>query len=712
MNDNIIKMEYTTPPDQGWIVKTDGQFTSCVKEYLLKDGIPEEGVTNIVFNAAKALGYCLCPHVDDDNQKTGLIIGKVQSGKTSNFIALTALAFDNEYDVVLVLGGTKTPLVKQNSDRIREYFYEVEDQVNVLDTNENFDLIDEQHITQFIKMGRKIIIVSLKGTRRINAIRQRLFELTSLSEKPILIIDDEGDEASLNTLVKKGKKSPTYKSIELLKASLKRHCYISVTATPQANMLIDAIDILSPDFGLLVDPGSGYCGLDVFHGADNKYTIPISEKETSLLDDGIPNSFYNALSLFFVGCGIRKYRGMRRDEKHSMLIHPSQLKADHSTVFNKVETLFKKWKYSADNHNDISYKQFRDQHLKKAYDHYKKTVELPPFELIESDILDAIRQCGRHIVNGNSVPNNADKLFPYNIYVGGNLLGRGLTLKGLAITYIIRTAKGISAVDTVQQRARWFGYKMSYIDLCRVFASPKIIKEFAEIRDHEEDLWSTVQNGNLQGTRFKDIARIFVLSDTMRMTRANVASTRNYSFSFWNYQRIFQAIPEYRDNNIAIIDAFRKKHHSQLQTLTFGNARPHIVLYNMSFDDVKKDIIDNYIFPDESKLNKALIDKLSVLLKSKEIRPIIDVIWIRDGIPAVHPVIDGHISNYMSGRRPQDKTKPMIYPGDQNMLTKNDVMQLQIHLIQKKDSDECSPTLALYVPIDYVAKITNLVIRD
>lgn len=705
-------MKYLSDGDaSNWTVETDGRYASSIKEYLSKDGIPEEGVSNIIFNAARALGYCPNPRDDTENRETGLIIGKVQSGKTSNFISLTALAFDNNYDIVIVLGGTKNALVSQNSERIREYFQAMDNEINVLDTNENIELLNEQRISQFIRMGRKIVIVSLKTSAKINLLINNLFDSTSLSEKPILIIDDEGDEASLNTLVKKGKKSATYRAIEKLKGSLRRHCFISVTATPQANMLIEALDVLSPDFGLLVDPGEGYCGLDVFHGAGSQNIIPIPDKETSLLDDGIPNSFFTALSIFFVGCGIMKYRGMRPNEKFSMLIHPSQLKADHSKAFDKTETLLKKWEYFARNDKDISYKELRDK-LFEAYNHYQKTIALPPFEILEPEILNAIQCCGRHVVNGNNVPKNADKYYPYNIYVGGNLLGRGLTLKGLAITYIIRTAKGVSTVDTVQQRARWFGYKMKYIDLCRVFASKKIIKEFSEIRDHEEDLWSTVRNANLQGARFKEIARIFVLSDSMRMTRASVANTRNYSFSFWNYQRIFQAVPEYRDNNARVIEAFRNKYSHSLQTLTFGAARPHKVLYNCKYDEVKQEIIDKFIFPEGSKLNKAMLDKLSILMKEKGILPYIDVIWMRDGEPAKHPVIDGHISNYMVGRRPQDTTKPVVYPGDNNMLVKDDMMQLQIHLIQKKDSDECSHTLALYIPKDYVAQITNLVIRD
>ena len=94
------------------------------------------------------------------------------------------------------------------------------------------------------------------------------------------------------------------------------------------------------------------------------------------------------------------------------------------------------------------------------------------------------------------------------------MLGRGLTIKGLCVTYITRTAKHASNVDTVQQRARWFGYKTKYLDLCRIFAVSKILNEFMDIRDHEEDLWQTIEMTNSQGIEFKNMPRIFSLSDT------------------------------------------------------------------------------------------------------------------------------------------------------------------------------------------------------
>lgn len=352
MNDSI-GMNYCAPDANVWAVNLDGRYMSAVQNYLVADGIPTDGVTKIVSNAAQTLSYCPDPEGIGKCQKTGIVIGKVQSGKTSNFISITALAFDNDYDIVIVLGGTKKPLVKQNRDRIKEYFSTTKD-VLVLDTTDFKDQLTAQKMHQFRKMNKKVVIVALKSPAQINYIADNIFFDSVLAEKPILIIDDEGDEASLNTLVKKGKKSSTYKAIENLKERLDRHCFLSITATPQANLLIDTLDVLSPDFGILVDPGKGYCGLDVYH-SDTTYTRKIPDSETSLLDDGIPQSFIDAISMFFVACAIYKNRGMKPGDKLSMLIHPSQLKADHEKVFKKVEGLINDWCQKSEDKRDIAY---------------------------------------------------------------------------------------------------------------------------------------------------------------------------------------------------------------------------------------------------------------------------------------------------------------------------------------------------------------------
>lgn len=711
MEANIIEMYYVNKNPDSWSICLDGTYSEHIKNYLLTTGIPDDGVSTIFSNAAKTLSYCPNPHNGAIQQETGIVIGKVQSGKTSNFISLISLAFDNSYDITIVLGGTKKPLLKQNTDRIKEYFQGVKDSVYVLNTNENSDHLNEENISSFLRREKKIIIVGLKHVKHINTIIQ-IFRNNSLHERPVLIIDDEGDEYSLNTKVKQKKESSTYSAISGLKDTLKRHCYVAVTATPQANLLISKIDKLSPDFGVLVPPGKGYCGLDVFH-SDDKYTITIPENEEPLIEVGIPASLKKSLAMFFVACAIQSHRTHRKD-KLSMLIHISQFKKDHELEYRKVQELIKEWIQKASNKKDVSYKSVCDI-IKDAHSEYAKgeVSGLPSFGEIEDEIIFAINNSHVHKINGDNTLNGEDDFYDYNIYVGGTMLGRGLTIKGLCVTYITRTAKNSSNVDTVQQRARWFGYKTKYLDLCRIFAVSKILNEFIDIRDHEEDLWQTIEMTNSQGIDFKNMPRIFALSDSLKPTRSSVAEVETYTFFTWNKQRIFQDDVDYTQSNKNIIQQFKEKNKGKLQTIKQQSGSPFVILKDVDYFTVYSDLLDKFIFPAASKLNKGILSKLYQLLKNKNLSPNIDVIWMRDGKTSKHPVNKETktISNYFVGRNPKDLSKPANYEGDDRHFIKVNTMQLQIHMIEDKETGFVSPALALYLPNEIISRLTGLVVQ-
>ncbi len=711
MGVNIIEMKYVNKNSNSWNIELDGFYSEHIKKFLSLTGIPDDGISTIYSNAAKTLSYCPNPKNNSIQQETGIVIGKVQSGKTSNFISLISLAFDNGYDIAIVLGGTKKPLLKQNSDRIKEYFHDVKDNVFVLNSNENADHLNEENIRGFLRREKKVIIVGLKSVKQINTIMQ-IFTNNTLKERPVLIIDDEGDEYSLNTKVKQKKESSTYSAILNFKNSLQRHCYVSVTATPQANLLISKIDELSPDFGVLVPPGNGYCGLDVFH-SDDKYTITIPENEEPLIEVGIPASLKKSLAMFFVACAIQGHRTHRKD-KLSMLIHISQFKKDHELEYKKVQELIKEWVLKTSDKKDVSYTSVCEI-MKDAHSEYAKgnVRDFPTFEEIEDEIIFAINNSHVHKINGDNTLNGEDDFYEYNIYVGGTMLGRGLTIKGLCVTYITRTAKNASNVDTVQQRARWFGYKTKYLDLCRIFAVSKILNEFMDIRDHEEDLWQTIEMTNSQGIEFKNMPRIFSLSDTLKPTRSSVAEVESYTFYSWNKQRIFQDDEDYARSNKNILNQFRENNKSRLQTVSQHSGAPFIILRDSDYFSVYSELLEKFMFPETSKLNKGILAKLYQLLKDKILSPNIDVIWMRDGKTSRHPVNKETkiISNYFVGRNPKDLSKPANYEGDDTHFNRPNTMQLQIHMIEDKETGFVSPTLAIYLPNEIISKLTGLVVQ-
>lgn len=647
--------------------------------------------------------------------KHGIVIGKVQSGKTSNFIALTALAFDNKYNIAVILGGNKNNLLNQNANRIKKYFENIDDEkLVILTTNQNETLLQSDNIKRFIDEGRKVIIVGLKHQKHINKIT-KIFEKTSLSDEPTIIIDDEGDQATLNTKVYSNNMSTIYKSVIELKSKINRHCFISITATPQANILISTVDLLSPDFGILVYPGEEYCGLNEFHGEDqDRYIKIIPENEESLIEsNGVPLSFYHAFADFFVGGAVRNYRG--DNGKHAMLIHPSQKKIDHKIVIDKISAILNDWREKAEIRlkkiNDISYKSL-EVFLKDSYKRYKEDgVKLPDYNELEIYILNCIKKCSPvHLCNSDEDASINSEYYKLNIFVGGNMVERGITIKGLAVTYIIRRAKGKSNVDNMEQRARWFGYKKKFLDICRVYTTEQIKSEFSDILECDEDLWALIERAYINGTKFKEIPRIFILSSRMlNLTRSNVAKTQRVKFSQWTKQNTIELSKESVIKNTNLINDFRMTIKDKLELLDYSGANQHMMVKGVKFNTFKESVIDKMIFPMDSNIQKEFFDKLEESLRKCNINPVIDIVWIRDKEHETRSVDE---SGYIKSQMFQGYNSK--YCGDANIITpdRNNIMQLQIHYIKPinlENIEYYSPALALYIPLEYSEEMSKLV---
>lgn len=421
MDNSLICVREILNSTNTWCIKVDGFFKKKAEEQMLLDNMPQDAIDSIFSNATRILSHCPNPYKDKEVAKTGIVIGKVQSGKTSNFISALALAFDNGYDITVVLGGNTLELLKQNASRIKNAFKVEAEFLTILKTNDNKSLINSPRIKEFIENGRKIIIVGLKHPKHINKIAE-IFENEYLAKKSVLIIDDEGDQATLNTKAYLSSMSSTYESVLNLKGNLKSHCFLSITATPQANILIQAFDKLSPDFGELVYPGEGYCGLQEFHGENSdKYVYEIPINEDNLLDSmGVPQSVFEAMAIFFVGNAIRRSRG--DIGTHAMLIHPSQKKFAHQIVVNKIQGILDDWKSKSKikriGKNDISYESLR-KYLMQAYNSLVSDgVACVSFEELELTILDTIINCSPVLIcNSDENASENANLYKTNIFV-------------------------------------------------------------------------------------------------------------------------------------------------------------------------------------------------------------------------------------------------------------------------------------------------------
>lgn len=722
MNEDLLHVTTEDDSEDTWVIKSDGFFKRKVENNLLQ-GMTQDAVDMTFSNAARILSHCPNPYGNGQFSKTGIIIGKVQSGKTSNFISVLALALDNDYKVAVVLGGNTKDLLTQNAVRIQNSFNVETDKLVVLKTGDNDALITASIIKEFTENGRKVIIVGLKHTKHINLIAE-IFNNSYLSTLPVLIIDDEGDQATLNTKAYRRSMSETYKSMLDLKKNIKRHCLLSITATPQANILIETFDKLSPDFGELVYPGEGYCGLQEFHGNDtDKYVYEIPDNEESLLDSaGVPNSAKLAMAMFFVGNAIRMSRG--DSGNHAMLIHPSQKKSDHEVVVSKLQSILEDWKDKAKvrlaGRYDISYDNLRGI-LTDAYNHFKNDGVIcgDTFDKLELSVLDAIRNCSP-ILKTNSDENASSNasLYKTNIFVGGNLVERGITIKGLAVTYITRRAKTKANVDNVEQRARWFGYKQDYLDVCRIFAKKSIKDDFTAILEHDEDLWSSIERAQERGIDFKDIPRIFLNSRSsfLNLTRRNVAKTAQYDLSEWKPQKYYITDSAIASHNREVISTYMNNHANMTHEEVNNSVQQHLVLEAQSFGDVYDELLSKLRYKTEETVSDEFFKKLSLALDKVEFHPLTDVVWVRYRNHSTRKILDNDmIQQLFQGRNPNTNSES-YYGGDQSLSNKHsDRIQIQIHFVKptnRDDIDFYSPVIAIFVPNECSERLSKLVVRE
>lgn len=742
MKDNIVNIQdiNISNDDKFGEIITDGFFATNVAKGMKKDdeSMTDDVVNNVFLNASSILNQCPNPKSKNEFKKTGIVIGKVQSGKTSNFIALLALAFDNGYNLAVVIGGNTTELLTQNVNRIKKSFNVGVDKLKVLHSKDNHNEITSEKIKGFIDNGNKVLIVTLKSpqakTQKHMTRVSQLFDDQTLANETTIIIDDEGDQATLNanaysTDADLDKRvSQTYKVAIDIKDKIKRHCFISITATPQANILIKTSDKLSPDFGQLIEPGKGYCGLSVFHGDEqDKYVKVIPDDEDTLLDSegGVPITFYQAISAFYVSNAIRLSRG--DNGIHSMLIHPSVKKFDHAMVQKKVDQLLSEWrKIIKLGKDDIAYINILKPLLQEAYDMYaKETFLSKSFEELENTILDCIKKSSDSLVFNSDQINSSSTadLYTTRIYLGGTILDRGITIKGLTITYIIRRAKGYQNVDNTEQRARWFGYKNvpyynDYIDVCRIWATQSIKDDFASINESDEEMWTSIQRNLKNGIKFKDLPRIFLLqhdmSHKLRLTRPNVARTQELmSWTEWKRQDYFNDIKNEADINFKLLEDYRKSLNGIV--IDHGGVNRNFYAYDVEFDVFIDKVLKHYYFKSDDTFSKELFNTFLSVIETRKQDTKIDLCWVRydwmneersinDDLTFKPPFYRGRDTN-------KNSTGGYDYYGDRSTCdARPNKIQIQIHYVKAKnrpDLDFISPVICIYIPEIYATRLVG-----
>ena len=694
-----------------WGPSIDGEEIRRLRSRY-QERVSEDEWDDVVQTAASILGRCPTP-TDNDRRVTGLALGKVQSGKTLSYTSLIALAIDNGYRVTVVLAGTKNPLLEQNFTRL---YNDLEARRPNLTPFRNPIPQDAEVIRSVLHGGGHALIVVLKNRKRLEDARHVL-ATPELRGFPTLIIDDEGDEASLNTQFRRGRQSVIYESILRLRSVLRVHAYVAYTATPQANLLISGIDGLSPDFGVLIEPGQGYCGGATFFGTDrDRYVRPVSLAEAEEEQVwGIPDGLRQAIAAFLVGGAMRHLR--ESNAWHSMLIHNSNLRVDHERLQTAIRNLIELWRESLGLPDDDPATHELIALMQAAYEDLCSTVHNPPtWEDVRQQLRDEIWLVEVWMVN--SLPLGRDPIgTPFrlknNILVGGNMLGRGVTIEGLAVTYITRRASNETNADTMEQRARWFGYKRDYLDVCRIFVTAQLRDDYTELLRHEDDFWEALRRNQRQRLSIREWPRMLSLDMNMGLkpTRSNVASYRRFSGGGWDIQNRLIEDADVAARNVRNMRSFFAQRHEG-SVNRFGNVE-HLVVKDYPTEEVISRLLAN-IDTDGTDWDASYTSEYLARLLFAGVLPSLDVLFMAGGQTRERTKRQGRV-NPMQGRTPgRNPSDPAFYPGDENIHEGR--VQLQSHLIRVRGEGLDNPVettaLGLFVPGDDPRFDLRYVVRD
>lgn len=483
---------------------TQGKYCQVVRsKHESSYGI--KGADNIRDNAVRIYASLMSQLMLSKNHNS-LLVGKVQSGKTSNLELLTALAFDNGYNFLVILGGYDKDLVGQTTTRYGETFETkggedglISDTPVLFTTNEVHDEarsyfisdLNAEFVQECIESGRPIVVSCLKRIKAMQLVNKLIKRISQdVAIKPF-IIDDEGDQASLNTKNKSA--SPTYTEIKTMKKNLCNPLYLSVTATPQANIFQSIYSDLIPASIHLIHPGSGYDGATVFHLAENQIIETICEDDAKDTCAGLlTKSLKDAVNYFVVASALKFLSSSSPKGKFSdMIIHSAKEVVLHQKLYDVIYNHLDLMKQSFETKDDSYTTYLKELHT--VYDKYVDDClkDLFPFDSAVMSVLPKVlKRTGAILHNGPGKKNKtASTNYVHRIYIGADLLQRGLTFKNLITTYFVRWASSGGNMDTNLQRARWFGYREGYISLCKMFTTPEIAKEYSNLADIEDDLW-------------------------------------------------------------------------------------------------------------------------------------------------------------------------------------------------------------------------------
>jgi hypothetical protein len=502
----------------------------------------------------------------------GLIYGRIQSGKTRAMIIGSALAFDNNIRIVVVITSNNNRLVGQ--------------------THQDFQgglagsarVYSKSHFKQEIGQAKQIlasgqggiVLICSKGKTRLKQAINFLHE-TGAKDHSAVIFDDEGDQATLDThTLKRSTKEPLIKPskihrlvhdprVDSLRKVLRNHVFVSVTGTPFGIVLQNIDSKSRPSFIELLNAGKDYVGGEAFFSSPKPNTTKlislIDEKERIKLlgrsGNEIPDGLKGAIRFFLLAAAAAGSKlgwpDDGKDRGYKLLCHPSVKNADQEKVARLVRKYLDELAIGVNSTKSPLYADLKDSYAILR----KQMTRVPTFDALVATIRDRIASREVFVLNKNTTGDELNYSRHFNLLIGGNTLGRGLAIKKLLVTYYVREAK-VTQMDTMYQHARMFGYRKDTLPYTRVFLPPQLYERFHQIFLSDEDLRRFIEE-------HKDSLETWPvrIAQDIRPTRGSVLDARKVDILLPGKQ-LFPNYPLYKSPRASGVSA---KVHKNLKRL-------------------------------------------------------------------------------------------------------------------------------------------------
>ena len=527
----------------------DSRYWNRYSEYLSTHKGFNSAESKLDLNTTSILNLLGDPKSEMPFSIKGLVMGDIQSGKTSTYIGLICKAVDAGYRAVILLAGLTESLREQTQQRVDEGFVGFDSStgrrcgVGVDNrfkgdlprclTSSEYDFVGrtvDKNTSAKLDGGAPLILVCKKNRSVLNKItRYLLSQNPNLGQDKIdaslLLIDDEADNASINTHKPDEDPTAVNKSIRNLLNAFRQSSYVGFTATPFANIFIKPTsdvameneDLFPRDFIFSINPPSNYIGAKSIFVSDDNQSIKYPQCINYLDDafdypdlfsfkhdknwegDRLFPSFYDSILTFCLSNAIRDIRAEKTPSlskglisHRTMMINMSRFINVQKRIAEIVESYLKEVKkitrlFSKPNTEEPLIKRFKKV-FDKQYSSYCQKIDIK-WEDILSHLYDSNKNIDVKVVNsktkgGLNYSEHKDKGYRV-IAVGGLALSRGLTLEGLTVSYFFRNT---STYDVLMQMGRWFGYRDGYADLARIWITRESARWYGEISDAIEQL--------------------------------------------------------------------------------------------------------------------------------------------------------------------------------------------------------------------------------